>query len=163
MWFVAKSSGDALVIFLRIFAPRNTSSRESMGAHKKQRIFSILAILTMAVILTCVFAACNKTGAQEKSFTITFDSMGGSNVSSITIKDGETLVMPADPTKPGYVFAGWYLDRNYSSLFSATTAINGNITVYAKWQEVLNDFENIVFENKTYSYDGKPHSLSISP
>ena len=162
MWFVAKSSGDALVIFLRIFAPRNTSSRESMGAHKKQRIFSILAILTMAVILTCVFAACNKTGAQEKSFTITFDSMGGSNVSSITIKDGETLVMPADPTKPGYVFAGWYLDRNYSSLFSATTAINGNITVYAKWQEVLNDFENIVFENKTYSYDGKPHSLSIS-
>ena len=54
---------------------------------QKQRIFSILAILTMVVILTCIFAACNKVDAQEKTFTITFDSMGGSNVPSITIKD----------------------------------------------------------------------------
>lgn len=32
---------------------------------QKQRIFSILAILTMAVILTCIFAACNKVGEKQ--------------------------------------------------------------------------------------------------
>ena len=40
-----------------------------MKTHKKQRILSILAILTMAVILTCIFAACDK-GAKEKQIPV---------------------------------------------------------------------------------------------
>ena len=119
---------------------------------QKQRIFSILAILTMAVILTCIFAACDKTSAQEKTFTITFDSMGGSNVPSITIKGGETFVMPANPTKSGYIFAGWYLDASYVELFEGGISINGNLTLYAKWkipeavegtQAIFKDFSEI--------------------
>ena len=119
---------------------------------QKQRIFSILAILTMAVILTCIFASCNKVDAQEKTFTITFDSMGGSNVPSITIKDGETFVMPANPTKSGYIFAGWYLDASYVELFEEGISINGNLTLYAKWkipepvegtQAIFKDFSEI--------------------
>ena len=106
----------------------------------------------MAVILTCIFAACNKVGAQEKTFTITFDSMGGSNVPSITIKDGETFVMPANPTKFGYIFAGWYLDASYVELFEEGISINGNLTLYAKWkvpepvegtQAIFKDFSEI--------------------
>ena len=106
----------------------------------------------MAVILTCIFAACNKVGAQEKTFTITFDSMGGSNVPSITIKDGETFVMPANPTKSGYIFAGWYLDASYVELFEEGISINGNLTLYAKWkvpepvegtQAIFKDFSEI--------------------
>lgn len=50
---------------------------ESMGAHKKQRIFSILAILTMAVILACVFAACDKTDAQETNYKVTIHPNNG--------------------------------------------------------------------------------------
>ena len=88
----------------------------------------------MAVILTCIFAACDKVGAQEKTFTITFDSMGGSNVPSITIKDGETFVVPANPTKSGYIFAGWYLDASCIELFEGETSIKGNLTLYAKWK-----------------------------
>ena len=119
---------------------------------QKQRIFSILAILTMAVILTCIFAACDKTSAQEKTFTITFDSMGGSNVPSITIKGGETFVMPANPTKSGYIFAGWYLDASYVELFEGGISINDNLTLYAKWkipeavegtQAIFKDFSEI--------------------
>ena len=119
---------------------------------QKQRIFSILAILIMAVILTCIFAACNKVDAQEKTFTITFDSMGGSNVPSITIKGGETFVMPANPTKSGYIFAGWYLDASYVELFEGGISINGNLTLYAKWkipeavegtQAIFKDFSEI--------------------
>lgn len=106
----------------------------------------------MAIVLSCIFAACNKVDAQEKTFTITFDSMGGSNVPSITIKDGETFVMPANPTKSGYIFAGWYLDASYVELFEEGISINGNLTLYAKWkipepvegtQAIFKDFSEI--------------------
>ena len=118
----------------------------------KKRISSVFAILVMAIVLSCIFAACNKVGAQEKTFTITFDSMGGSNVPSITIKDGETFVMPANPTKSGYIFAGWYLDASYVELFEEGISINGNLTLYAKWkipepvegtQAIFKDFSEI--------------------
>lgn len=118
----------------------------------KKRISSVFAILVMAIVLSCIFAACNKVDAQEKTFTITFDSMGGSNVPSITIKDGETFVMPANPTKSGYIFAGWYLDASYVELFEEGISINGNLTLYAKWkipepvegtQAIFKDFSEI--------------------
>ena len=44
---------------------------------QKQRIFSILAILTMAVILTCTFAACDKVDAQDSSFKVTIHPNNG--------------------------------------------------------------------------------------
>ena len=64
--FIAKISGDALVIFLPdcLKIPAIQTAREKMKT-QKQRIFSILAILTMAVILTCVFAACDKVGEKQ--------------------------------------------------------------------------------------------------
>ena len=70
--FIAKISGDALVIFLLDYlVPRGITARENMKT-QKQRIFSILAILTMAVILTCIFTACDKNGGQEQQHKHTY-------------------------------------------------------------------------------------------
>ena len=63
-----------------------------------------------------------------KSYTITFDSAGGSAVPSITAAYGAAVTAPASPTKDGYTFAGW------SPAFPATMPLGG-ATLVARWTE----------------------------
>ena len=67
--------------------------------------------------------------------TLTFDSQGGSAVSSITKKFGQSITMPANPTKTGYTFAGWYtnVECTDDAKFTASAMPGENLTLYAKW------------------------------
>ena len=119
----------------------------------KKRILFVLAILTMAILLSCVFVACNKTDtpdAPKKEFTITFDTRGGSEVKPITIAEGATITLPRNPTKEGYLFDGWYLSDEFIEKFNATQTISSNITVYAKWKEDGNQDEK---QSYTITFD----------
>lgn len=64
-------------------------------------------------------------------FTVTFDSSGGSLIDSQQIEKGKTATKPADPTKDGYKFSGWYSGTN---IFDFSIPINSNITLKAKWE-----------------------------
>ena len=110
---------------------------------QKQRIFSILAILTMAVILTCIFAACDKVGAQDSSFKVTIHPNNG--------QDDIVWDVAADIpsiTKDGYHVVGYYLDAELTistSLESLkATGLTKNVDVYVKWEkDVCNHVEVI--------------------
>ena len=67
--------------------------------------------------------------------TLTFDSQDGSAVSPITKKFGQSITMPANPTKTGYTFAGWYTDADCTddAKFTASAMPGENLTLYAKW------------------------------
>ena len=78
---------------------------------------------------------------EKQSYTITFDTQGGSEVKSITIAEGETITLPSNPTKEGYIFDGWYLSDEFIEKFNATQTISSDITVYAKWKEDGNQDE----------------------
>ena len=69
------------------------------------------------------------------TFTVTFDSAGGSEVSSIKVESGKIIAKPADPTKTGYdsAFTGWY-EQGQGVTFDFDTPITANITLYAKWR-----------------------------
>ena len=67
---------------------------------------------------------------QAKSYTITFDTTGGSAINSITQEYGTAIDAPANPTKDGYTFTGW------SPAIPATMPAN-NITVTAQWEEIV--------------------------
>ena len=101
---------------------------------QKQRIFSILAILTMAVILTCIFAACDKVGAQDSRFKVTIHPNNG--------QDDIVWDVAADIpsiTKDGYHIVGYYLDAELTistSLESLkATGLTKNVDVYVKWEK----------------------------
>ncbi len=67
------------------------------------------------------------------TYTVKFDSNGGSEVASQTVEENDTLTEPTNPTRSGYTFAGWYLGE---TKFDFTTKITANITLVAKWTKV---------------------------
>ena len=67
-------------------------------------------------------------------YTVMFDSDGGSSVKTATVVNGKTAVKPADPTKDGYVFIGWFADSEKTVPFMfGTQPVTSDLTVYAKW------------------------------
>ena len=78
-----------------------------------------------------------ETGGEPEKFTVTFNSNGGSAVASQTVEDGSTAAKPADPTRSGYVFAGWYSNSSLTTVYNFNSAINADLTLYAKWVEEL--------------------------
>ncbi|WP_180339382.1 InlB B-repeat-containing protein, partial [Peptoniphilus catoniae] len=70
------------------------------------------------------------------SYTVTFNTNGGSAVASQTITAGGHVTKPTDPTKDGYTFAGWYKDAEFTTPFDfVNETINTDTTIYAKWTE----------------------------
>ena len=67
------------------------------------------------------------------SFTVTFDSNGGSAVANQTVVSGDKAVKPADPTKAGDNFAGWYKEAAITTEYDFNDPVTANITLYAKW------------------------------
>ena len=71
---------------------------------------------------------------------IAFDSQGGSYIANLSGGEGALITWPANPTKTGYTFEGWYTDENLNTKYSGATdkipdmqeGIKG-ITLYAKW------------------------------
>ncbi|MCK4552124.1 MAG: InlB B-repeat-containing protein, partial [Tenericutes bacterium] len=66
-------------------------------------------------------------------YIISFDSNGGTEVSSITQDYMTNLDEPDEPTKEGYTFGGWYSDVNYATAYVFDKIQAENITIYAKW------------------------------
>ncbi|MDD3186409.1 MAG: InlB B-repeat-containing protein [Anaerostipes sp.] len=67
---------------------------------------------------------------------VTFQSNGGSQVAKERVKFGEKVKQPANPTKSGYTFKGWYKDAACTSAYDFDTSVSEDITLYAKWEEV---------------------------
>lgn len=82
--------------------------------------------------LTPVFVA----NAQNSStFTVTFNTNGGSNINPINVEAGQLLMLPQNPTRDGFVFLDWYEDDTLTTWFDPSQPITKNITLYAKWHE----------------------------
>lgn len=73
------------------------------------------------------------------SYTISFDSKGGSSVADITRNYNEEIGTLPVPTKNRQVFVGWYEDEEYTTPIDSTTKVTATKTYYAKWRD-LNNF-----------------------
>lgn len=87
------------------------------------------------------FCLLSRTGTvinnqvMQKNYSVTFDSRGGSAVSKQTVEEGKYASKPADPTRPGFEFCGWYDENGYEFLFD-TTAIWDNRSLHALWKAI---------------------------
>ena len=70
------------------------------------------------------------------NYTVTFETGGGSIVPTQVIQHGNVATKPVNPTQEGYVFEGWFTDKECKEAFDFETPITENLTLYAKWKEV---------------------------
>ena len=71
------------------------------------------------------------------SYAVIFNSQGGSSINNISADDNNAIAAPADPTRSGYTFGGWYKEAGCINPWNFTTdKVTGNTTLYAKWKVV---------------------------
>lgn len=71
----------------------------------------------------------------EATYTVAFDSRGGSEVEGQSVEAGGNALKPADPAREGYTFAGWHTDASCTEPYDFEGKVTGSITLYAKWTE----------------------------
>jgi uncharacterized repeat protein (TIGR02543 family) len=69
------------------------------------------------------------------SYLVTFDGNGGSDVAAVSFTHGGSLTFPADPTREGHSFLGWFVSDSGGSALTAPVVAGGNasVTLYAQW------------------------------
>lgn len=99
----------------------------------KKRFLIAIAIVMVLILSVAVFVACNEN--QTKSYTVKFVD-GESEIKSVIVEEGKTIAdadIPADLTKDGYVFEGWYVG---DVAFDKSAAITADVTYSAKWTKL---------------------------
>lgn len=64
--------------------------------------------------------------------TVTFDSAGGTPVDAQTVGDGDKATQPADPTRDGWTFLGWW---NGDTEYDFNQPVSGDLTLTARWEQ----------------------------
>ena len=85
----------------------------------------------------------------ENSHTVTFDSNGGTPVSSQIVSNQGGAVKPDDPTKEGYVFDGWYIGDTKWNFY--LYSVNQDITLKAKWIENTFNIKTLATAGGSYT------------
>ena len=129
---------------------------------QKQRIFSLLVLLTMVIVLTCIFVACDKGGAQDKNYTVTIHPDNGQ---ADFVWDTKTDIPVI--TKYGYHIVGYYLDADMtiSTTLESLKATNltADLNVYVKWEkDSVPPKTKIVTKNLLCDYDTRVLSGKVS-
>lgn len=106
------------------------------------------------------------------TYTVKFDSNGGTPVESVKAKYGERLTKPKDPTRKGYIFGGWTFTKNGNDFWNFVRepgihTVTKNITLYASWQTPYtitfdSDGGTPVPSAKT-GYNGKVPTPTVTP
>ncbi|HHX79201.1 MAG TPA: InlB B-repeat-containing protein [Acholeplasmataceae bacterium] len=72
---------------------------------------------------------------EKQKYTITFELNGGSNIAPITYEYGTSIQKPNTPVYEGYHFVSWCKDSDLKKVVDWPITINGDITIYASWNE----------------------------
>lgn len=103
---------------------------------------------------------------KQTTYTVSFDTRGGSFITALTLQDGDKLTLPPNPTKSGLVFSHWE-DKDGKKIENGTVLPAENITLYAVWAE---EAAVVTFDSRGGSavpsikvQDGEPLELPDDP
>lgn len=87
------------------------------------------------------------TQATRNNVVVTFNyNYSGSTSTTVTLTNGQKLNYPTNPTRSGYVFAGWYTNSSCTTAYNFSGTITADMTLYANWKTCT------ITNNSTYSW-----------
>ena len=101
-----------------------------MTKKKKMIILGASLAVVLGLIVALIFILRGSDNGKDVTYTVSFDSNGGSYVESVTVKENEKVTKPANPFKEGYVFDEWLLD---GAAYNFDAPVTKNITLLAKY------------------------------
>ena len=100
-----------------------------------------------------------------REYTVTFNTNGGTEISSMKVVKGNKIEKPTHPQKDNYIFDNWYTDDTYTNKYDFDTPITEDTTIYAKFEIIrvcstnknitnlssttCSNNENVTLENET--------------
>lgn len=88
-----------------------------------------------SVIISPVSSHSSSGGGRKTQYTVTFETNGGNKINSVKVNKNSTLSKPTEPIKDGYIFGGWYSDKECKTSYDFGANVTKPITLYAKWVE----------------------------
>ena len=85
---------------------------------------------------------------EAPKFSVYFNSNGGTEIGEIIISQGEKVQKPKDPVNGKMKFVGWFIDEIFTKEFDFNTPITENITLYAKWDEEVEETEEYTISDE---------------
>lgn len=89
----------------------------------KKILSFVMLVLSLVIMISC---------EKNEAFVVEFDTVGGSSISNVEVLDG-VFVLPGEPVKEGYLFDGWFLDKDYKNAVVVEN-VKEDCKLYAKWK-----------------------------
>ena len=94
-------------------------------------------ILSLCLLLPFLFlSACTENETASGSYTVTFNSDGGTNILPRTVEEGNAVTKPNNPAKIDHAFLGWFTETEFVTEYDFNKPVTSNLTLYAKWERL---------------------------
>jgi len=103
-----------------------------------------IALIVVSIVLVGIFVY--SLFFSTPTYTVTFNTDGGSKVESVRVKRNNKVNKPVDPTKEGYKFVYWMVN---DSEYNFEEPITSDTTITAKWEESKEDKKDDKSTTKT--------------
>lgn len=111
----------------------------------KKSIIALICALMLALSLITV-TACG--GGIKITLDYNYD---GASTKTVSVSEGEKLEKPADPTRDGWTFDGWYTDADCTYPYDFENTVSEAFTLYASWLDPNKEYVTVTFD---YNYAG---------
>lgn len=121
------------VIFIVI-----TACKKQNKIKRKRNIIIWFIVSLLTIVLWSVSAVILGQLIQHKTSDciVSFNTDGGNLIADQIIEKGQTVSIPEHPEKDGFVFVGWYTDKEFNEMFNFYEPIDRSCTIFARWVNI---------------------------
>lgn len=115
---------------------KNTDKQGKTGGLYSKVNMSLKTANIMVTVFIVLLVVATVFIVRHSGFTVNFDTNGGSHIESVKVMHSQTVDIEEDPVKEGYIFTGWYTDRDCTESFDIETdTVTAGMTLYAGWEK----------------------------